>query len=67
MQHLGGKNSPESKFFKNELHVFYDKTRDDYSFKKSIILEQIKRKDGFEQQLRSFDSSVYKTFTDQLQ
>jgi hypothetical protein len=66
LDHLGGKNTEKSKEFKKELQNFYDKTRNDYISKKSVILEQIKRKDGFEQQLRSFDSSVHKIYTDQM-
>ena len=48
LQHLGGKNSQKSKDLKNELQFFYDRTRTDYNFKKSVILEQIKRKDEFQ-------------------
>jgi hypothetical protein len=65
-QHLGGKNSYKSKEFKKELQVYHGKALEDYSIKKSLILEQIKRKDGFEEQLRYAGSSAHKTLTDVL-
>jgi hypothetical protein len=65
-QHLGGKNSSRSKEFKRELEIFHSKALEDYSVKKSLVLEQIKRKDGFEEQLRSARSSAHKTLTDIL-
>jgi hypothetical protein len=65
-EYLGGKTSYRTQEFKRELHIYHDRSLKDYSFKKSIILEQIKRKDGFEEQLRSVGSSAHKTFTDNL-
>jgi hypothetical protein len=65
-QHLGGKGNYKSKEFKKELKIFHDRALQDYSVKKSIVLEQIKRKDGFEEQLRFAGSSAHKTFTDVL-
>jgi hypothetical protein len=65
-QHLGGKGNYKSKEFKKELKIFHDRALQDYSVKKSIDLEQIKRKDGFEEQLRFAGSSAHKTFTDVL-
>lgn len=64
VEHLGGKTSEKSKLFKKQLKNLYDNSQYDYTSKKSIILEQIKRKDGFEEQLRSVQSSVFKTLTD---
>jgi hypothetical protein len=53
INHLGGKKSLESKEFKQELELFYNQIRGDYDFKKSVILEQIKRNDSFQEQLKS--------------
>jgi hypothetical protein len=65
-QYLGGKTSYRTQEFKRELRIYHDGSLKDYNFKKSIILKQIKRKDGFEEQLRFVGSSAYKTFTDNL-
>jgi hypothetical protein len=66
INHLGGKKSLESKEFKQELELFYNQIRGDYDFKKSVILEQIKRNDSFQEQLKSMGWTVHKIFTDQL-
>lgn len=54
----GGKKSHKSSEFRQELQIFNDRAHEDFSVKKSSILEEIKRKDLFEKQLRHGDTSV---------
>lgn len=54
----GGKKSHKSSEFRQELKIFNDRAHEDFSVKKSSILEEIKRKDLFEKQLRHGDTSV---------
>jgi hypothetical protein len=63
-KYLGGKKSSKSSDFRKELKIFNDRAQEDFSAKKSSILEEIKRKDLFEEQLRYADTSAYKTFKD---
>jgi hypothetical protein len=63
-QYLGGKKSNKSREFRQELKIFNDRAHEDFSVKKSSILEEIKRKDLFEEQLRYGNTSVFKTLKD---
>lgn len=64
--HLGGKKSLKSKELRQELLIYSNDATADYKYKKSIILEQINRKDTFQKQLDSHKLSVHKIFNDQF-
>jgi hypothetical protein len=63
--HLGGKNSLKSKELRQELQLFTDNTRNDYKIKKSIIIDQIHKKDTwdtFQKQLNNQNLSLYNVY-----